>query len=264
MSKMNNNNKLNYKIIGEGYPVVFLHGFLESLFMWENLQLETLGIQVILIDLPGHGDSLNEDDNEPTMEFMANKVEELILELAISSFSIVGHSMGGYVALSLKHRFSLDREINTLFCNKVILLNSNFWEDSEVKKNDRLKIAKLVFKNKELLIHTVIPNLFSKPDLFATEIEKLIEDSLKMDSHSISYASLAMRNRVSFKELLAQFPEDFFVIQGELDSIVPFQLMEKELAGTGVLYAKKENVGHMMHIESPLELTKLLLLFLAN
>ena len=43
-------------MFGNGYPVVFLHGFLESMTMWEDLKFEGIWQQVF-IDLPGHGGS---------------------------------------------------------------------------------------------------------------------------------------------------------------------------------------------------------------
>ena len=50
-------NKLNYRVSGNGYPVVFLHGFLESVSMWDYINIQD--VQSIFIDLPGHGKSNN-------------------------------------------------------------------------------------------------------------------------------------------------------------------------------------------------------------
>ena len=128
---------LSYKIVGKGFPVVFLHGFLESVSMWDYLKLEMMNFQSILIDLPGHGDSLNEDEDVPSIEYMAFKVKELLIHLNIKDFSVVGHSMGGYVSLVLKNELNISSSGFILNCSKVVLLNSNFWEDSEEKKRDR-------------------------------------------------------------------------------------------------------------------------------
>ena len=46
--------KLNYRVSGNGYPVVFFHGFLESLSMWEQLNFKD-SFRCIEIDFPGHG-----------------------------------------------------------------------------------------------------------------------------------------------------------------------------------------------------------------
>jgi pimeloyl-ACP methyl ester carboxylesterase len=245
-----NSNRLNYKVLGKGYPVVFLHGFLESLTMWEYLKISNFPFMSILIDLPGHGASLNEDDKEPSIDFMAFKVQEVLSDLKINNFSVVGHSMGGYVSLFLKEN-STNGFKDSLNCEKVILLNSNFWIDSIQKKIDRLRVAEIVFKNKELFLQTAIPNLFNEPSSYKNQIRKLLEEAILIDEHSIAYSSLAMRNRDYFGSLVKKKPKDFLIIQGEKDTIISFLMMENELKGIPVSYIKIKNVGHMAHIESP-------------
>ena len=104
--------------------------------MWKDLPLETLKIQSILIDLPGHGSSPLSDEfsKNRSVGQMADEVIELIDHLGIKEFNIVGHSMGGYVALEVKNKRPL--------CQKVVLLNSNYWEDAVPKKRDRKRIKK--------------------------------------------------------------------------------------------------------------------------
>jgi hypothetical protein len=49
---------LEHRIIGNGYPIVFLHGFLEDSSMWEHLNLPLKSAyKFVFIDLPGHGKS---------------------------------------------------------------------------------------------------------------------------------------------------------------------------------------------------------------
>ena len=256
-------NTLNYKIVGEGYPVVFLHGFLESISMWDYIQIENFPFQSILIDLPGHGESLNEDEKEPSIEFMAEKVLEVLSDLKIRSFSIVGHSMGGYVALSIKNK-SVNNLIKMFDCHKVVLLNSNFWVDSDLKKNDRLRVAEIVFQNKELFLHTAIPNLFNKPLNFKDQISLLLNEALLMNEHDIAYSSLAMRNRDNFAELVENFESDFLIIQGEDDAIVSKGLMEQMISKLKINYLILKGVGHMAHIQSPLIVKETICKYILN
>jgi pimeloyl-ACP methyl ester carboxylesterase len=253
-----NNTLLDYRMFGKGHPVIFLHGFLESKSMWSFLDLEKFNFQSILIDLPGHGSSKNEDDNEPSIEFMANKVSDLMNHLSIKSFSIVGHSMGGYVALVLKNMFS-NRDLKGLpQCEKVILLNSNFWGDSDLKKNDRLRIAEIVSKNKNLFIKEAIPNLFVSKENNKSEISQLIAEAALMDKHAIIYATLAMRNRSSQVAVLKKFPKDFTIIQGVMDTIIPVELMNENIKDLPVQTFRLVGVGHMAHIESTFEVKEII------
>ena len=117
---------LNYTIQGEGFPVVFIHGFLEDLTMWRHMAPIT-GFQSICIDLPGHG--LSEASEDLAIPSMATQVALLLDALNIDKFHVVGHSMGGYVGLEL-----LSSDDRT---QKLVLMNSNFWSDDEEKKNNR-------------------------------------------------------------------------------------------------------------------------------
>ena len=119
---MNNstNTLLNYRVVGNGYPVVFLHGFLESISMWEYLSLSQNN-QKILIDLPGHGTSDFTKTTLFSMQSVAKEVKRVIDELNIQEYHLVGHSMGGYIGIEL---MKID-----VRCDKLILLNSNFSED---------------------------------------------------------------------------------------------------------------------------------------
>lgn len=242
---------LNYKIIGQGKPVVFLHGFLESISMWSDLELHELNFQAILVDLPGHGASKNEDNSTvPSIDFMAIEVLKLIDYLNLKTIDVVGHSMGGYVALTIK-------QINKN-CNKIVLLNSNFWEDTPEKIKDRIRVADIVFKNKNLFLKEAIPNLYNDRLKYNSQISSLLEEAMRMDSFSIAYASLAMSKRKNLKELLVNSPEDFCIIQGELDQIVPSSKMKEELDGLGVDCNVVYGVGHMSHFENSSEVGKLI------
>lgn len=48
---------LHYRITGNGYPVLLLHGFLEDESMWKEIRQSFDGFQFICVDLPGHGAS---------------------------------------------------------------------------------------------------------------------------------------------------------------------------------------------------------------
>jgi len=234
---------LNFQVQGEGKPIVFLHGFLESLSMWSYLNLDKLPGQHIFIDLPGHGLSeLTDQTDEPSLEFMATEVKRVLSILSVDSYSIVGHSMGGYIGLILK---SQDKR-----CEKLVLLNSNFGEDSEQKKKDRIRIADLVFKAKKVFIQESIPNLFGNPELFEEEIQYLKKEAMQILPESIAYASLAMRTRKDYSIEIQLNPTDYSFIHGNLDRLIDTEYLKTKLISNQNLYVI-ENAGHMAHIEQP-------------
>ncbi|WP_345244387.1 2-succinyl-6-hydroxy-2,4-cyclohexadiene-1-carboxylate synthase [Pontibacillus salipaludis] len=86
-------------IIGEGEPVLLLHGFTGSHSTWEELVSTHQGeMQWIRIDLPGHGKT--EVTEDFTMESVCKDISELLAQLSLSSAHVIGYSMGGRTALS--------------------------------------------------------------------------------------------------------------------------------------------------------------------
>lgn len=89
---------LNYEVLGSGEPVVLLHGLFGDL---DNLK--TLGrdlsdhYQVILIDARNHGDSFHSD--HMNYADMADDLARTLDHLNIEAAHIVGHSMGGKLAM---------------------------------------------------------------------------------------------------------------------------------------------------------------------
>jgi pimeloyl-ACP methyl ester carboxylesterase len=209
--------------------------------MWSFLQLNQLNSQSIFIDLPGHGKSALTDNSEsPSIDFMAKEVLKVLNFLEIDSYSVIGHSMGGYVSLKLKEMDSR--------CEKAVLVNSNFWEDTEQKKKDRIRVAEIAFKAKKLFIQEAIPNLFGKPENHAEEIDVLIEEALKMAPESIAYSALAMRERKDYTREVSENQTEYFIIHGKLDKLVDTDFLKSQLKSVENLFVI-ENAGHMAHIE---------------
>jgi pimeloyl-ACP methyl ester carboxylesterase len=236
---------------GDGPAWVFLHGFLESSTMWDYLPLDNLPIQQIRIDLPGHGWSF-ELLNTPSIELMALEVQRVLDHLAISSFSVVGHSMGAYVGLELTSRVGFQ---------KLVLLNSNCWSDSEQKKQDRLRVASFVHQAKSHFIREAIPNLFSVPDEQNQVIQALIQEANCMTPEAIAFAALAMRERADFTEFVNTHPENFTFIHGKLDRLVSVEELQQKVPNGNILFL---NCGHMAHIEAGEEVLGILSRFIKN
>jgi len=96
---------LNFKVLGSGKPVVIFHGLLGSLDNWITIA-RTLSskYKVILVDLPNHGKSYH--TKKFSYQQMSEKVHKLFLSLNLSSLSIIGHSMGGKLAIKYVDNYS--------------------------------------------------------------------------------------------------------------------------------------------------------------
>lgn len=236
---------LHYQIQGEGPVWVFLHGFLESSSMWEALPLSELPITALFIDLPGHGKSELLDQN-PSIHAMAQEVQKVLVHLDIQKFTIVGHSMGAYVGLELSRNPGFQ---------KLILLNSNCWSDSEQKKQDRLRVAAIVQKAKYHFVREAIPNLFSNPESHPHFIEALVKTANEMTPEAIAFAALAMRERADFTAFVNDHPVQFIFIHGKLDRLVSVEELEAKIKGPRIYLLDS---GHMAHVEAGEELMGIL------
>ena len=236
---------LHYQIQGEGPVWVFLHGFLESSTMWAPLQLQKLPIRCVFIDLPGHGQSALPEAN-PSIQAMAQEVQRVLGQLEIKEFTVVGHSMGAYVGLELSKFVGFQ---------KLLLLNSNCWTDTEQKKQDRLRVATLVHKAKLHFIREAIPSLFQAPDVHAVFVQQLIEEAKLMSAEAIAYAALAMRERSDFTNLVNDNPEQFIFIHGRHDKLVSVEEIEAKIKGPKIHLL---DCGHMGHIEADVEVRQIL------
>lgn len=92
--------QLNYKLEGEGHTIVLIHGLFGNL---DNLGLLARDLkhdyQVLSIDLRNHGQSLH--SSEHTYAAQAQDIADLLKALSIERFTLIGHSMGGKVAMKL-------------------------------------------------------------------------------------------------------------------------------------------------------------------
>ena len=244
---------LNYNISGSGPLCIFIHGFLESMNMWHHLPLDELNCRKLIIDLPGHGKSALNDSNKPSIDFMAEEIVSILNKEKVDDFNVVGHSMGGYVALLLKEKMPS--------CKKVLMLNSNYWADSFSKKKDRDRVSKIAFKAKNYFIQEAIPNLFSDQFKHKVEILELIQDAQKMTPEAISYAALAMKDRLDQSKLLNS--DDFIFIHGELDSLVEKEMFDLEIIKPAHFH-EISNAGHMSYIENHGEVIDVLKLYLTD
>lgn len=212
--------------------------------MWKNLPLDTLGLKIVLIDLPGHGSSvLHQGNDSPSIGFMADQVLGVLDHLEVKEFHIVGHSMGGYVALDIK--------IKRPSCRKVVLLNSNYWVDTPSKKRDRKRVAKLAFESKAYFIRSAIPGLFLNPEKHRKQVDFLINEALKITSESIAFSSIAMTERNDCTSMLPN--ADLYIVHGSQDRLALLTQFDRSFKENGSLFTI-ENSGHMCHFESPVEL----------
>ena len=252
------NNKIHYSDVGNGSAVVLLHGFLEDISMWNNLQkILKATNRVICIDLLGHGKTDCFSDVS-SMEDMAATIKFVLEDLKINSATFIGHSMGGYVALAFTEAFP---EI----VNGLCLMNSTTKEDSEERKKNRIRAIKMAKTNYEALVSMSINNLFGAEtrSKFLPLIEESKRIALQVSSKAYIACSEGMRIRKNRMHVLSAAKFKTLIIAGKKDAVLSHTSIVDEAKKTNTSLESFSN-GHMSHIENPLELATVIKNFIAK
>lgn len=250
------NIQISFSDEGKGSAVILLHGFLENSTMWNAIVPEiSKQNRVINIDLLGHGktDCLGYTHS---MDAMAEMVQFVLKSLRIRRVTLVGHSMGGYVALAFA-------ELYPNYVKGICLLNSTAQADSEERKQIRLRAIQMAQTNYKSLVSMSIANLFAKSsrEFFFKEIEVVKKEALKTSVQGYIACSEGMRLRPNREHVLLSNDFKKLLVFGENDPILQLQLVVDEAQRTKT-ELRQLSGGHMSHIENKTEVIEVLKGFL--
>jgi pimeloyl-ACP methyl ester carboxylesterase len=236
-----------YKVQGSGIPVVLLHGYLESMDIWDGFASDLARfVQVITMDLPGHGrsDVLGEVHR---MEDMADVVKKVI-EVVVPGERVLltGHSLGGYVTLAFAEKYP---ELLSAFC----LFHSHPLADTEEVKQNRMREIALVEGGKKELIYQVnIPKAFAEENVekFGEEVLRATHIAKHTPDAGISAMLRGMMLRPDRRELLEKAALPVLWILGKGDRYIPYGKMTATIhPSTRVNIRTLQYSGHMGFIE---------------
>ncbi len=249
------NTKIAYSEQGKGTVVVLLHGFLENQLMWDDFVPEfSKKYRVITIDLLGHGQT-ECLGYVHSMEDQADMVHHVLHELKIRKAILVGHSMGGYVALAFAELYP-----DTM--KGLVLLNSTSRADSDERKRNRDRAIVAVKQNYSAFVRMSIANLFSEDnrDRLAEQIERVKLEALKTPLQGVVAALEGMKIRNDREVILHFAPYPILLILGKKDGVLIYGDNLEQIDGTKV-QLKSFADGHMSHLENKKQLMKVLLEF---
>jgi len=249
--------KIHYSVKGEGSAIILLHGFLESMEIWNNYSQELSRTnKVICIDLPGHGKSENISQVH-SMQLIADIIYEILMQLVINKATIIGHSMGGYVGLAFAKKYPNQ-------CKSLCLFHSHASEDTPQAKINRARAAKVVADNHQGFIASFIPDLFSKENQikYAAEIDVLKNKAKQTSKEGIIASLYGMREREDMLGFLAQTKLPILFIVGKKDTRIPIEMMKNQIfipKNSSALIL--DEVAHMGYIESEINCLKAIISF---
>jgi pimeloyl-ACP methyl ester carboxylesterase len=223
-------------------PVVLIHGSGVSARYWRD-QLEGLAdvTRTVAVDLPGHGQS--DPVPDPSLEAYAEAVGGLIRALGLGPSIVVGHSLGGAVALTLAaRRPELVRALVLLAsCAKLPPWNAAIEQFFTALPGP---VRRLVFfaSAKRLLFSPGAPPHAVR--LALDEIRDCRLETLRRD--------IAVARTMDVRDRAAAVKVPTLVIAGSRDAITPPAL--SIALGEAIPQARVavlDGVGHMVHLEAP-------------
>jgi pimeloyl-ACP methyl ester carboxylesterase len=242
--------KIAYRQCGQGPTVLFIHGFCENKDLWLAFEKHlSAAYQTIAIDLPGFGES-RDNAHYRSVEEMAREVEILLEELQIERCVVIGHSLGGYVALALA-------DLYPHLINGLCLFHSTAYADSEEKKRTRDKTALFIEKNGlKPFLENFVPSVFydGRKQELASATEAYFEMTRQTPVITAVAVTKAMRDRPDRSHVLAEAKYPVLFIVGKDDTAVPLESSREQFFlpshGTVHLLAR---TAHMGMIERPEE-----------
>ncbi|MEP4091865.1 alpha/beta hydrolase [Reichenbachiella sp.] len=270
------NNKVAYVDEGEGdQTLLFVHGLATYLPSWyKNIEALKSNYRCIAIDLPGYGRSTK--INSPSgMSAYADVLLQVIKKLKLENPVLVGHSMGGQVAISAVLRKP------ELFKKLILLAPAGF----ETFTPDQATWLKSVFTLESIMLATEAQiranwalNFYQMPD----DVEFMIQDRLKIIetedfenyAQSVVNGFNGMLDEPIFDQLNS-ISQKTLVVYGENDALIPNKYLNPtqttqkigESGAAQIANAQLKMIpecGHFISFDKPKEINEILDEFLSN
>jgi pimeloyl-ACP methyl ester carboxylesterase len=110
-------NRLEYRTAGEGPVILLVHGITSDSSIWERVMPGLARTQTVIApDLPGHGRS-DKPKGDYSLGAHACCLRDLLLGLGHQHATLVGHSLGGGIAMQFSYQFPD-------LCDRLVLVDS--------------------------------------------------------------------------------------------------------------------------------------------
>jgi pimeloyl-ACP methyl ester carboxylesterase len=248
----------NVKLEGDGPAILLLHGFGAAIDWWDEIApVLAAHHRVIRLDLIGHGGTA-----APALGYSIPRQAQLAAavldKLDIEHVTVIGHSMGGEVAVALA-------EIQPERIERMILIDSPATAETSFTIMTKIYLMPIVgevlchFQTDQAirrgLAQGFAPN-FAIPQKFVADLRQLTYCAFRTaHNESIAYRT----TKPPYERLAAMKPcPPLLAIIGSLDAIVPPQHAKLFEGVLGAKVAVIEAAGHSPMVEAPTKTLKLI------
>lgn len=229
---------------GNGEPVVFLHGWLGSRKFWDYLDLD-FDNPKIFVEQRCSGSYREKFD----METLVEDLEELLEELGIAEPILVGHSMGGMVAL----KYSTRNPVSGLF-----LLASTASTPEPENRSVKYFLEKFDELSRDEWAEEIVNNYVGSGSQAMREMTR--KELMKANEEPIIHGLETMIN-YDVREEIDEVPA--VVVAGERDGAITLE-KSRELAELLDCELKKIDTTHQMLPEEPEKISEMIEDFIRN
>jgi pyruvate dehydrogenase E2 component (dihydrolipoamide acetyltransferase) len=247
--------RFRYLVLGEGEgpPIVFLHGFGGDLNNWQyNQEALAESHATYAVDLPGHGGSSKDlGSGGADVGALARAVLDFLDAKEIAKAHLVGHSLGGGVALDLALNHPGRVASATLICTAGLGpdINMDYIDGFiQAKRRKQLQpLLEMLVADPAMISREMIEDVlkFKRLDGVETALNRIVGDSLAGGRQALD-----LTGRLGELSVPAQ------VIWGRQDRIIPARHAEG-LPGSIRVHVL-EGAGHMVHMEKATEVNQLI------
>jgi pimeloyl-ACP methyl ester carboxylesterase len=239
-------------------PLLLIHGLFGSSQDFEFIQPTLARYRtVIAVDLIGFGLSDKALDHDYSKKTMADRIAGLMAQLGYPRYDVLGHSMGGEVALHL----ALEQPDQV---SRLILLDSA--GTSAVGQRTTLPplLIDLIFKNYYVQQRVFMSCLYDSKPYMPKAFEKLYFFGNQIPGKTLA-RFIADDDSGSIANKLGDVKQPTRIIWGEQDQIIPLsQGYRLQAAIPGSQLQVLAQCGHLPYLEKPAELISLIEAFLAE
>jgi pimeloyl-ACP methyl ester carboxylesterase len=260
---------LHFEVIGNGDPILAVHGLGASLFSWRKLKGRLTDHKLILLDLKGHGQSPKPRDTNYSIPDQAELVLQFIREQDLRNLTLMGNSYGGAVSLIVAIRLCQE-EPGRL--SKLILIDSAGYNQDLPWHLKLLRMPALG----RLALHLVPPSMNTLTVLRYSYYKRRLIEWKQIRAYAKSMGSPGGRYALrqvakqavpeNFEELTAQYPTicvPTLIVWGREDKVIPLAIGEtlnRDIPNSRLVIL--DATGHVPQEENPEETIAAILTFL--
>jgi len=245
--------KLWYEEKGRGMPIVFLHGWMGSTWVFSNqIDYFSKTYRVLAFDHKGHGKSDRPRDATYTMPEFAEELDEAIDKLiGDEKFVLIGHSMGGFISLTYATTPNFQKRLKGL-----ILMSTGSKSRSQMydESKDMIKKGEMALVDRTIVENMGVPACFKRKyrETHSDVIKEFVEQMLKNSEYVAVRTLVNFNEHYNVEDKLERINVPTLILTGDEDAMVSpeeSKLMHEKIKNSELkIFSPK--IGHMIQFEA--------------